>query len=135
MTDVLTPKQRSYCMSKNRGSDTKPELILRKALWQEGFRYRLRSKLPGKPDLTFRKHRLVVFVDGCFWHGCPEHYKEPKSSAVFWKNKIDKNIARDQQVNRMLREDGWRVIRLWEHQIKHDLGRCIREISEQIAQT
>ena len=86
MADVLTKKQRSRCMSAIRGRDTKPEILLRKALWYKGYRYRLKNRLPGKPDIAFPTERLAVFVDGCFWHGCPEHYKKPSTHAAFWRD-------------------------------------------------
>lgn len=86
-TDVMTPEQRSRCMSHVRGKDTKPELLLRRALWKKGLRYRLFNKLPGRPDILFIRKRVAIFVDGCFWHGCPEHGTQPRSNADFWKKK------------------------------------------------
>lgn len=121
MTDVLTKSQRSYCMSRIQGRNTKPEMTLRKALWGLGYRYRLESKLPGKPDLVFPRYRTVVFIDGCFWHKCPLHFQMPKKNYRFWKNKIESNVTRDKQVTRNLHKDGWKVVRIWEHQIKRDL--------------
>lgn len=118
MADVLTEKQRSFCMSRIKGRDTKPEVTLRKELWRLGFRYRLRSKLPGKPDLVFPKYRAVLFVDGCFWHGCPRHMVRPKTNYSFWADKVRQNKARDRRVNKILKNNGWRVIRVWEHDIR-----------------
>lgn len=114
-----TPRQRSYNMSRIRGKDTKPEILLRKALWKEGFRYTLKNKdIAGKPDMAFRKKKIVIFVDGCFWHRCPRHFVKPKSNADFWEKKIQSNIDRDRRINRDLKKEGWRVIRVWEHDLK-----------------
>ncbi len=128
MTDVLTPEQRRRCMSKNKGRDTGPELKLRKQLWHEGYRYRLNYNLTGKPDITFPANKVAIFVDGSFWHGCPLHSKIPKTNTDFWKHKIEKNIQREEEVNELLRQNGWEVIRFWEHEIKADLNTCINHI-------
>ncbi|WP_223146796.1 very short patch repair endonuclease [Methylomonas fluvii] len=88
MSDVLSKRQRSFCMSRIRDKNTKPELALRKALWNAGLRYRLKSDLLGRPDLYFPGRRLVIFVDGCFWHGCPEHCQMPVENRAFWEEKL-----------------------------------------------
>ena len=80
--------------------------------------WRRHLPLPGKPDFTFRKEKLTLFVDGCFWHRCPKCYREPKTNADFWKNKIENNVKRDRKVTNELRQAGWSVIRLWECQLK-----------------
>ncbi|MCU7843286.1 MAG: very short patch repair endonuclease [Candidatus Thiodiazotropha sp. (ex Monitilora ramsayi)] len=126
--DVLSPQQRSYCMSQIKGKNTKPELILRKALWNLGYRYRIGNKLPGKPDLTLSAYRTVIFIDGCFWHKCPNHFVQPKTRTRFWMRKINENVARDQKNNRTLESQGWQVIRVWEHEIKESLESCIDRI-------
>lgn len=115
-------------MSRIRGTDTQPELALRRALWRAGARYRLRQKLPGKPDLTFRASRVVVFIDGCFWHGCPEHQTQPKTNADFWKTKIGANVARDVQVNAILGAEGWTVLRFWEHEVDTALDAVVTQV-------
>lgn len=130
MTDVLTPPQRSYCMSRIKGKNTGPEVQLKRALWQSGLRYRVLGKVTGKPDLFFPRQRLAVFVDGCFWHGCPEHYKKPVENSVFWEKKIKGNIIRDNQVNSELISYGWTVLRFWEHQIAENLDACVTSITE-----
>ena len=131
-TDVLTPSQRSYCMSRIKGRDTKPEVLLRKALWAIGLRYRIKSKVTGNPDLVFAGKRVAVFVDGCQWHCCPVHWVRPKSNTAFWDRKFEKNRARDVTVNRLLKEQGWTVLRFWEHQVEQDcstvVGRVIRAV-------
>jgi DNA mismatch endonuclease (patch repair protein) len=132
MADVLTPQQRSLCMSRNRGRNTGPEILLRRELWRRGLRYRLAAKLPGKPDITFGRSKVAIFVDGCFWHGCPQHSVRPKTNAEFWRKKIAQNRLRDAQVTAMLRNSGWRVVRIWEHQIKTGLDTCVGEIESAI---
>lgn len=132
MSDVLTPAQRSFCMSRNRGKDTKPEILLRKALWRRGLRYRLHSELPGKPDLVFPGQRAVVFVDGCFWHGCPEHFQPPRTNAEFWREKIAATQRRDIRTGEKLTAAGWAVFRVWEHEIRADLAGCAARIGKRL---
>jgi len=115
-------------MSRIRGKDTRPELILRSALWMKGFRYRTSGKLRGKPDIIFTKAMVVVFIDGCFWHACPKHLIWPKNNAAFWKAKIMGNKQRDEDVTSALKRDGWKVIRLWEHDVRTRLNWCIAKI-------
>ncbi|MFF3257081.1 very short patch repair endonuclease [Actinacidiphila glaucinigra] len=107
-------------MSANRGRDTKPEKLLRSALHRYGLRYRVGVRpvpdLRRTADVVFTKARVAVFVDGCYWHGCPEHHRPAKKSAGFWQNKIDGNKARDADTNEALRNAGWLVIRVWEHE-------------------
>ena len=86
-------------MASIRGKDTKPELNLRKELWRTGLRYRIGHGLPGKPDIVFVSQRVVVFVDGCFWHQCPIHATRPKANRRFWQDKLRKNVLRDRRVN------------------------------------
>lgn len=128
MADVLTRSQRKKCMSAIRGKDTKPELLLRKTLWKLGWRYRVRNNLPGRPDIVFPTDRIAIFIDGCFWHGCPEHFQQPETNAEFWKEKIQKNILRDNKVTQQLTKGGWTVLRFWEHDIKNSLDACIRKV-------
>jgi DNA mismatch endonuclease, patch repair protein len=120
-TDVLTRAERSYCMSRIRSRDTKPEVMLRRTLWQRGLRYRIHNDLPGRPDIVFPSRKIVIFVDGCFWHRCPQHWKAPKNNAEFWEQKIRGNQIRDARVNRELEEAGWQVIRVWEHDVRKGL--------------
>lgn len=97
MADRLTAAQRQHCMSRVKAKDTKPEMRLRRALWAKGLRYRKHAKLPGKPDIVFPSRRLAVFIDGCFWHACPEHGSIPKTNKEFWKKKIYRTVERDQE--------------------------------------
>lgn len=128
MSDVLTPEQRSYCMSQIKGKNTKPEMALRKALWSLGYRYKVSNRLPGKPDLVFSSLRVVVFVDGCFWHKCSAHFVPPKSRAQFWRDKIDANVARDERNNEALKSEGWQVVRVWEHEVKGSLQDAVARV-------
>lgn len=124
MVDVLTKKQRSYNMSMIRGRNTQPELRLRKFLFSKGVRgYRL-SGLPGKPDIIFPKYKTAIFIDGCFWHKCHEHFKEPATRKKFWVKKIDGNVKRDNEINKILITEGWTVLRFWEHEIEKDINEC-----------
>ena len=115
--------QRSYNMSCIRAKDTKPEIIVRKWLWNNGFRYRLNYKrLPGKPDVVLRKFRTCIFVNGCFWHGhegC-RYYTTPKSNVEYWVNKVKRNKERDLDVQQKLKEMGWHCITVWECELKAD---------------
>lgn len=133
LVDVLTPQQRSYNMSRIRGRNTKPEISLRKALWSAGFRYRIKNKLPGHPDLIFPHWKVAVFVDGCFWHACPDHSTSPVSNAEFWRRKIEMNVARDRKSNQRLRELGWIVVRVWEHEIRDELDEIVKRIAKHLS--
>lgn len=121
MADVHTPEQRSYNMSQIRGKNTKPEELVRKYLFSQGFRYRKNDpRLPGKPDIVLPKYKTVIFVNGCFWHGhegC-RYFVWPKNNAEFWKNKISGNIYRDQKNYNFLAELGWKVLIVWECELK-----------------
>lgn len=124
-----TTPDRSRLMARVRRAGTTPELALRTALHRAGLRYRLSSSLglPGSPDIAFGRSRLAIFVDGCFWHGCPRHGTVPKTNTSFWMAKIIRNQQRDRQVDRSLKDLGWRVLRLWEHEVRGDMGRvCAR---------
>jgi len=111
-------------MSRIRGRDTSPEVELRHAVWRLGLRYRLNQRVAGiRPDFILPGVRLAVFVDGCFWHGCPDHYVRPRSStAEFWASKLRQNVTRDERQSKHLQAEGWLVIRVWEHEVKHNLS-------------
>lgn len=127
-TDVLSPEQRAYCMSRIKGRNTNPEMALRKALWQLGYRYRINTRLSGKPDIVLTNYRTVIFVDGCFWHKCPDHFVQPKTRAQFWADKIQKNVERDERNNDILYSQGWQVVRIWEHEIKESLDASVVKV-------
>ena len=117
MTDIVDPRKRSEIMSRIRGRDTEPEMIVRRIAQRLGFRFRLhRRDLPGSPDLVFPRHRAVILVHGCFWHrhpGCKYAYS-PKTRVRFWEEKFEGNVARDRRNEIALQELGWRVMVIWE---------------------
>ena len=121
--DVHSPETRHYNMSQIKGMDTKPEKILRRYLFAAGFRFRKNNKkLPGKPDIVLPKYRTVIFVNGCFWHGhegC-RYFVVPATNTEFWLNKINTNRIRDDDKKRQLEESGWKVIVIWECQLRPD---------------
>lgn len=118
---MLTPSQRSYCMSRIRGKNTKPEILVRKGLHAHGFRFRLQDrKLPGRPDIVLPKYGVVIMVNGCFWHGhkgC-RYATRPKSNVEFWTAKIERNRHRDQVTEAHLTALGWHVITVWECELR-----------------
>ena len=116
MADVFSPAQRSWIMSRVKGENTKPEIIVRSLVHALGFRFRLHRKdLPGKPDLVLPRHKKVIFVHGCFWHGHADcsRSKRPSSNEEFWREKLDKNIERDKATVNALKELGWDVLTVW----------------------
>ena len=119
--DVHDKKTRSYNMSRIKGKNTRPEELVRKYLFSQGFRYRKNDKrLPGSPDIVLPKYKTVIFVNGCFWHGhegC-RYFVWPESNKDFWKNKIETNIARDNKKTAALESMGWKVITVWECELK-----------------
>lgn len=113
---------KSEAMSRVKGRDTRPEMLLRRALWRRGLRYRVNRRVANtRPDLVFLSARLAVFVDGCFWHACPLHGTQPATNAEFWREKLRRNVQRDAENTRTLMAAGWRVLRLWEHEIVGDV--------------
>lgn len=105
-------------MSSIRSKDTRPEIAVRRILWARGLRYRIHSKtVPGTPDISNIRKRLVVFVDGCFWHGCPFCYRAPRTNAAFWQEKVRKNRARREVVRKELEAQGFRIVEIWEHEV------------------
>lgn len=132
MADRLTPQERSRLMSRIRSTGTSPELRLRKALWAAGLRYRLKSNLPGKPDIVYPSAKVAVFIDGCFWHGCPLHGHIPRTNEDYWLKKLTRNMERDQTSNVALFAMGWLPLRLWEHEVQSDLVGCVCRVAEVI---
>jgi len=122
MTDIVDPATRSWMMSRIKGKNTKPELIVRSQLHKMGFRFRLHRKdLPGKPDIVLPKHKTIVFVHGCFWHrhrNC-KYAHDPKSKQGFWQKKFKENVERDKQNRKKLSSLGWRTAIIWECQATH----------------
>jgi DNA mismatch endonuclease (patch repair protein) len=121
MADVHSKEVRSYNMSRIKAKNTKPEMLVRRFLFANGFRYKLHDKsLPGKPDIVLPKYRTVIFVHGCFWHGhkgC-KYFVVPKTRTDWWLNKINGNIGNDKKAIKALRKEGWKIIHLWECNLK-----------------
>lgn len=128
--DCFTPEQRSKVMSRIRGTNTKDEVRLAKALWHIGLRYRKNNKkVFGSPDLTFTTLKIAIFVDGEFFHGKDWATKsKPKTNSEYWIKKIERNMQRDHEVNAYLESHNWKVLRFWSNDIKKNLGSCITEI-------
>ncbi|BEV04582.1 very short patch repair endonuclease [Chryseobacterium gambrini] len=123
MRDKHTPEQRRFNMQQIKGTNTKPEILLRKLLFSKGFRYRINDKsLPGKPDIVLKKYNTVIFVNGCFWHGHENcrYYVIPKTRTEFWTDKINGNKKRDKKNTELLLQKGWKVITVWECELKKD---------------
>lgn len=120
MADKMTPEQRHRCMSHIRGKDTKPELIVRRWLWRQGYRYRINvTAMPGKPDIVLPRYSTVIFVNGCFWHaheGC-DKYRVPLTNSDFWNSKFKRNRERDERNYKVLHNMGWFVLVVWECQL------------------
>lgn len=136
MADVHSPETRSYNMSRIRGKNTKPEELVRKYLFAQGFRYRKNdARLPGKPDIVLPKYKTVIFVNGCFWHGhegC-RYFVWPKSNPEFWKNKISSNINRDERNYQVLSGQGWNIIVIWECALKKtEMGNTLKQVTKLI---
>lgn len=131
--DIFSSEKRSKVMSKIRCKDTAPELKLRRAIWANGLRYRLQYRIGRfRPDIVFVKARLVIFVDGCFWHHCPKHGVMPKGNRKFWEDKLGKNVRRDIETQRSLQENGWHVIRFWEHDVNESIDDCVALVTDYI---
>ncbi|MDE2764228.1 MAG: very short patch repair endonuclease [Gemmatimonadota bacterium] len=129
MADCFTREKRSAIMRAVRTRDTAPKVRLRKELWAVGLRYRLQYPIEGiRPDIVFVAPRVAVFVDGCFWHGCPVHYQAPRSNVGFCERKLRANRARDRRVYQELGDRGWPVLRFWECEVNER----IRRVREQI---
>jgi len=137
MADIFSKDKRSQIMSKISGKATKPEILVRKFLFAQGFRYRKNDKqLPGKPDIVLPKYKTVIFVHGCFWHGHQNCKKSalPQTNYEFWKNKIQRNVGRDKSNQRDLRKLGWKIIVIWQCQIKNRelFGKTMKRVIQKI---
>jgi len=131
--DKLTPEQRKKCMQSNKSTGTKPELVLAKAMWALGLRYRKNSgSIFGKPDFSFKKYKVAVFVDGEFWHGKDWERKkaEIKGNREFWITKIERNIRRDMEVTGRLKAEGWTVLRFWSNDVVKNTTYCAEKVKE-----
>lgn len=134
MADIFTKSKRSEVMSRVRSRDNKVTegALIRLFRRDRITGWRRNIKLFGNPDFVFQKHRLAVFVDGCFWHGCPKHASQPASNRAFWKKKLGRNKVRDLLVNRTLRTKGWRVLRIWQHELREQ-AKVARRVSSALS--
>lgn len=137
MADVFSVRKRSEVMSRIRGrGNESTELVLMQVMRRHRVTgWRRNSQLPGRPDFYFPIRRLAVFVDGCFWHGCPKHYNRPATNPRFWATKLQTNKGRDREVRRLLRKKGIRVLRIWEHDLTAEPGilTAVRRIGEALS--
>jgi len=135
MADILSPEKRSWNMSRIRGANTKPEMLVRSMLHRAGFRFRIHDKsLPGKPDIVLKKYKSVIFVNGCFWHrheGCPDA-TTPKTRREFWEAKFKRTVDRDKEQRGALEKLGWQVICIWECELKRAADLTISRVVNEL---
>jgi DNA mismatch endonuclease, patch repair protein len=129
MTDNLTKEQRKKNMRAIK-SQSALENRVTKELWGMGFRFRKNAKLFGKPDISIKKYKIVIFIDSCFWHCCPIHGNMPKSNKEYWEKKLKRNKNRDIEVNSIYKEKGWNILRIWEHELKENFIQVMNQITE-----
>ncbi len=130
MADIFTKEKRSWVMSRIRGTNTKIDLRMKEWLDSLGYRYRMYPKMYGNPDFVLEKERIAIFCDGDFWHGFNYRKKVPRKK--FWREKIERNMARDKRITRKLRREGWSVLRFWEHTIEKSTDVCISKLTKKI---
>ena len=136
MVRLATSDERRRMMSRINGRDTVPVLSLRRSAWALGLRYRLQYRIGrARSDMVFVGAKLAVFVDGCFWHGCPLHSTMPKNNREFWRKKLTRNLERDVEDTQRLEAHGWRVLRLWEHEIEASHADCAKRIAAMLGKT
>src|SRR3989344_8866992 len=126
MPDAFSKKKRSQIMSKIKSRETKLELNFKELL--VGLRFRYQLKVIGRPDFASKKLKTAIFIDSCFWHKCPKHFREPNSNYSYWKPKISRNVERAKEVNALLKIEGWKVVHFWEHDISKYPDKCIEKI-------
>src|SRR3990170_5808702 len=132
MTDIWPSKKRSEVMARIRKTDSSPEILLRQELRRAKVRFRTYTSLPGTPDIVVGSPMLAVFVHGCFWHGCPHHYRQPRSNVRYWSVKLRRNKARDRAIARKVRGMGWHAAVVWECQVKKDPQRVVARLLRRI---
>ena len=128
MPDAFSKKKRSQIMSKIKSRETKLELSFKKLL--AGLRFRYQPKVIGRPDFASKKLKVAIFIDSCFWHKCPKHFRKPNSNKFYWKAKIDRNVKRAKEVNKQLKKENWKVVRFWEHEVIKNPKNCIDKLKE-----
>lgn len=128
MPDKISKELRSLIMSRIKGKDTKAEIVFRKMLFARGLRYRLHYSIDGRPDIAMPSKKVAIFIDGCFWHKCPKCFRPPKSRINYWEPKIQRNLDRDKRTNATLKAKGWKIIRVWEHEVYEDHQKPLKRI-------
>jgi DNA mismatch endonuclease (patch repair protein) len=136
IADNVSTETRTRTMRKVRSRDTKLERAFRQALIAQGLRgYRVApSNVVGKPDVVYLRAKFAIFVDSCFWHGCPDHCRRPSSNVEYWNSKITRNKARDERVSTSLAEQGWTILRIWEHDLRENPASVVQQITTTLAQ-
>jgi len=133
MADKFSKETRSRIMSSIRSKNTKPEITIRRLLWSRGIHYRIHDKsIFGNPDISSKKNKVAVFIDGCFWHGCKSCYQKPKTNTVFWNKKMTANRKRRSDVISRLKNDGWNILEIWEHDVKSRPNSVVERISKML---
>ncbi|USG67346.1 very short patch repair endonuclease [Brevibacillus ruminantium] len=136
MTDMFTKEQRSKNMKAIRSTGSALENKVTKELWRRGFRFRKNvRKLMGNPDIAIQKHKIVIFLDSCFWHSCPIHGNMPTTNVGYWEKKLKRNMDRDIEVKEYYSNKGWKILRIWEHEVKNDFEGTLEKISNFILQS
>jgi len=130
MADIFTKEKRSWVMSRIRGKETKIEKIFEKEMRKNKIRFKRYPKILKKGNPDFLIGKIAIFIDGCFWHKCPRHYREPKSKKKYWLPKIEENVRRDREVNRQLKKMGYKVVRFWEHDVRRKADKLASRISK-----
>jgi DNA mismatch endonuclease (patch repair protein) len=128
MVDRVSPEKRSEIMSNIRSKWTAPEKKMHGLMKSRKIRHKMHPKIAGSPDIVLKDSKTAVFIHGCFWHKCPKCYREPKSKREYWVPKIDRNVKRDRKNASTLRKAGWKVVRVWEHDIMRDALKCVERI-------
>lgn len=134
MADTISKKKRSEIMSKVKSKDSKIEIDFRKAIWKAGFRYRKNpTKYFGKPDIVLPERKTAIFIDSCFWHGCKKHCRIPTVREKYWTAKIDRNIERDKETSKYYKKQGWKIFRIWEHDLLEKRDKIIKSVVADIS--
>jgi DNA mismatch endonuclease (patch repair protein) len=128
MPDTFSKTKRGQIMSKIKSKNTNLEIDFKKLV--KGFRLRHQPKIFGNPDFASKKFRVAIFIDSCFWHKCPKHFRPPNSNKTYWDLKISRNVERAKKVNSFLKKDKWKIIHFWEHEIKRNPEKCLSKIKE-----
>lgn len=132
--DNLPKETRSRIMASIRGKNTRPEVLVRKLIWAQGNRYRVHDRrVPGTPDISNKRYKVAVFIDGCFWHGCATCYKEPRTNVSFWRAKLRANRQRRIKIKRQLKSSGWNVLEFWEHQVLSNPSQVAKKVGRYLS--